>query len=366
MSIYIFFITFLIFVGVITELSQKSLKDILFKICSFFMGCILIFRYGQGTDYFTYNYLYNQIGDANSIQQLFELPIHGEGLWKIINYFFNKLGFSFEIFAMLISVFCFLSLIYAINKYVENYKILSLILSYPTVFLVYYMSAIRQGIVLGIFFSVLLNNFFQKRYFKYILIVIVCSFIHTSALVLLLLLIVPMLNKRIYNIIFIISISISLVLILNNGILDTINRSSMQFLERAVMLIIIYYLYQNSKNTNYTIKIFYNIYRLGFFVYLFFLSNHLLAARGTVYFKALELFIIPNLLYENNNLFDKAKIYLLVCMLIMFLTLKGISSFLVDGQYYTDNIFDYHYVSIFNSDDIHKYRSSNFYFNIID
>ena len=97
-----------------------------------------------------------------------------------------------------------------------------------------------------------------------------------------------------------------------------------------------------------------------------FLSNHLLAARGTVYFKALELFIIPNLLYENNNLFDKAKIYLLVCMLIMFLTLKGISSFLVDGQYYTDNIFDYHYVSIFNSDDIHKYRSSNFYFNIID
>ncbi|WP_346678058.1 MULTISPECIES: EpsG family protein [Thomasclavelia] len=356
MSLYICLIVFLLVTGIITELSKKKFKSILFKINALLMGIMLIFRFGQGSDYFSYMYIYSVLGKSNSLNQAINYPIHSEKLWKAINYIFAKMGVSYEIFILILSIFLFASFIYTINKYVNNYKILSLILSFHSIYLVYYMSAIRQGLVLAIFFTVLLDLFMNKKYIAYIFGVTICSFIHTSALALLIILIIPKLNKKIIFYLFSGGILISSFVIFSNGLINIINTVFLQFLERLVMLAIITYLYHKATSIDRVTKNFYYIYMIGFILYLVLIGNHLLSARGTMYFKAIEILIIPKLLTKNNVSIDRLIVYFGMCVMIFFLTAKNINAFLDEGNYYSKEIVNYHYVTIFNSDDIYKYR----------
>ena len=118
------------------------------------MTAVLSLRYGQGTDYFNYSDLYDMYSS-------FELAIKNpynhymEFLFRLICALFNTLGFSFCGFVAVVSLFN----MFCLNRFLKEYSknpIFSLLLFYPTFYLTYFFSIIRQAIVLSVFLVVIL------------------------------------------------------------------------------------------------------------------------------------------------------------------------------------------------------------------
>lgn len=365
-SVYIIIIILLcIGTYICTFKFNDKLKKYIFNVCFFLTSIILILRYGQGTDYFAYNYIYDSIGNCTSLDSVLNLHVHSEKLWNIINYLFQQINFSFEAFNVALSIIFSLSLYYFIKTYVRKNQLLALSLSISYVYLTYFMSGLRQGLVISIFITILLYLYNTKKFKIFIIVTLLCTGIHRSSLVFLLLLVIPYIKGKHWNYIYLLSFALSLIFIIYNNIsiINLIENSLLQFLERFIFFVIIIYLYNNTSNV---IKKEYNdlfiIYILGFLIYMIFIYNPLISARVSVYFRLTEIILIPNLLAKSKiELINKICIQYALVLILLFLSLKSLNANIEQGEYYSKNLMDYPYVSIFNKADIYKYRDSRFF-----
>lgn len=185
-----FILTILSIGEMANKVPYKKKGVILLTIC---LTLFLALRYGQGTDYYGYYLQYRWVEGTASL--LVNSLHHGELGWYMLLVIFNRLGFSYELFIALLSVTMML-LIYRTIKRYSPYGIISLLIFYPTFFLTYCFSAIRQGLVMCLFIGFGLEFLLNRKYLKYYILVFILCFFHKSAIVLAILPIVLKFRKR--------------------------------------------------------------------------------------------------------------------------------------------------------------------------
>lgn len=365
-------------------------KSKLFYLFSILLLAMLCFRYGQGTDYHEYEVQYSYINISSSY--LINTLDHGGLGWYILLVAFKKIGCSFSVFLGIISFAMMSSIIKAINRY-SPYKLLSLFILYPTFYLTFFYSAIRQGVVFSVFIGYGIQWLTDKKYIKYYIMVVVLFMIHSSALVLAFIPLALFIKNKKPTLSIIIALSIA-AFCGYSGILYSfaskiglylnylsVSISILAIFLRCILFYIVQTLYRatKEKDDSYTRieDVLYYIYIFGFVLYIMLAFSGTLSQRMTMPMKGIEIILIPILIAKINNRravgllnslnslhyvkIGRSSIPLAIVIVILALDvemIKNINSYLVQGNYYDwVNVFNYQYISIFNKEDIFKYIS---------
>lgn len=373
-------IGFALFVFSLFDLFSKKKVSMPFVFSSLILLFIICFRYGQGTDYFGYYWLYNQVGTLP--EELTNFSVHGELLWRLIESLFKQMNIDFPIFAGIVGFITMVFTLLVIKKR-SPYKVLSLFLLYPTFYLTYYLSGIRQGIVISSFLFLGIELLYEEKFIKYFIFTLFLSLIHTSAILLLML---PFLVKYkkinlkksfpfLLIIILIVFLSGSWKFIYSSVIAGAnvidIRISILGLFDRFIMFFIVCYLYSKSKkhnNIDNELKTYsdmlWKIYKISFIIVCLLFFTSTFSQRMTAPLKVVEVLLIPILIKNLHPNIGQIKrdafAFISIFLIILSIeTYKNIAAFLSQGKYY--NWVKPHnapIVTIFNKDDIKKYRST--------
>jgi hypothetical protein len=338
--------------------------------------CFLIFRYGQGSDYFHYVYLIGAL--AND----FERALINSDVWKIP----NEIGFTYISYfwikilhlspELLIAIFSGLSFI-IIYKFIVKYSdrpILSLFIFYCVFYLIYPFSAIRQAFCLSVFVFYMTPMLFERKYLKYYCLSLLLLTIHYSSVVLF---IIPLVNIvksfkiRDAFIVSIICLIIGVIFIFYLNILFSVfgaigakikiySNTSIDLvsllLRIALFILIIntnnYYDKDSIKN------LFLRIYIFGFLIYLMFFSSSLIASRLNVFMRYFEIILLTDyFLFMVNKKKLPSLHFSFIILIVSVIYFKNINSFIGQGPYMSGiKVYNYPYVSVFNKKKILKVR----------
>lgn len=326
---------------------------------------MMCLRYGQGTDYFAYKYLFNQVKELGYLSNL----IHGEIGFKLIcSIFTNK----FEILIIIISIYEIYMLKRFIDKKSEK-KSLSLLIFFPSIFMIYYLSALRQGIIFATILGCI-DLIEKEEWKKFTLIIIILSTIHIVALVYLL---IPLSTKiKTKHLLTILPISIVLGIINNSGLLTQVlfklplfnkylhyniaNISLLMFFEKLISMLVILYLCKKCDKNNFWNAWWLKAYLMGHIVFFILLPFSTMAGRIVNCFKLFEIYFIPIIILNSNK--SKLVGYIYFIMLSVIMYCHNVNSFIEQGKYYSNiNVINFPYISIIEKDKIYEYRDVNSY-----
>ena len=373
------------------EVYSKRDRKWIFLTIIIALSLLLCVRYGQGTDYFAYNYLYVKTGNLVAELSRNVSEIHGETLWRVIQSLFVSVGMPFEVFVAIIALITSYFTYLAINRY-SPYKVFSIFLLYPTYYLTYYYSAFRQGLIIAIFLGCGVNLLLKKRTAKYIILIFALSLIHIASLALLLIPLTNYLNiKTIKKIRWKKIIPIAIVLILLTAVSGigqrvgiyviaeikyyfSFNISILAILERTILFCAIYYFhnYKSKKKPTETEALLYKVYSIGYILFMLLLPFATPSQRITAAFKSTEILIIPII---TKRLFVKRKnelgikiqtAFIVILAITSVATVKNINTILYQGKYNEDiKIYNLKAVTIFNKKEIYNIRHSDVFMNAL-
>lgn len=372
-------------IAAIAELNNVgNRKTLIFRFLFLFMSLMLCFRYGQGTDYYPYQLQYERINVSSSL--LVNSLYHGEIGWYILMMIFKRAGCSFYLFIGVISALMMLGMYKAINRY-SPLKCLSLLIMFPTYYMTYMYSAVRQGIVLSLFLAYGLDFLRKKRLLFYYLLVILLALFHTSALVLLFL--PPLMKLRGKKPAFLIIIAFGMMVLFGyTGMLNRIAielgvfnyfKVSVSVPAIAVRLLLgfcvirMQMIIDRYEYDEYEVFLYY-IYIAGLIVYVMLSFAGTLSQRATMPMKAVELLLIPiqvSIITRIQNAgikvsmqrlkighFSILAISVLIIAVMNYELIKNINSYIGQGNYFDwVNPLNYPYVSIFGKERIFHFIS---------
>ena len=148
-----------------------------FWLCFLLLAGMLALRYGQGTDFFAYQFYYYEMSDT-----VFDFPlpdVHGEIGYQFLTNAFRLLHLPYEAFIFFLSVLQ-MGFLLAFFKHYHIDCVLALLLAMPTLYMTYFVSGLRQGVVLAAFLGVLFPLLEKKRYLAYLAGTLLCMLIHTA------------------------------------------------------------------------------------------------------------------------------------------------------------------------------------------
>jgi hypothetical protein len=202
---YLFIFILLSLFSFLSLLNSRTRKINYYWILFFFFVFTAGLRFETGTDYFSYQEIFNQ---TNSIDvfllsgQLSDIPV--EPLYSLLNSVFKTFKLNLNFMFLFISFVTNLLLFSSFKKYLGRYKILALVTYYCFVYFTLDMSGVRQSIAINIFlFS--FRYIKSKSFLKYFLLVFIAALFHVSALLCLVFyFILDRTYKSIYLLIFLI------------------------------------------------------------------------------------------------------------------------------------------------------------------
>ena len=352
-----YFIPFIVLsLFTIIEIQEKDKRHYLFYAAFLFLTIAICLRYGQGTDYFGY-------------MNVFLRRDHGEIGYTILQEVFGALGLPFELLAAVIALFQMLCIQRGIMKY-SPYKLFSLLLMYPTIYLTYFFSAIRQGIVIAFFLGFMLEWLFEDKWLKYVIACIILATFHSSALVLLPLVIIKKIdNKMLWGglgaaaligilLFFIPAEWLSFIKIgAVQYHIQAIELSPLGLAERTVMFVMITYFYHKTRGniqiiSEEQLRILYRIYFCGYILAVLFFPWQLLSSRMGAAMKAVELILIPIFACEEKQIRKYIVSFMTAYVLLM--TTKNIQSYINQNNYEGYNVITYPYYSIWDKEEAKK------------
>lgn len=352
-----YFIPFIVLsLFTIIEIQEKDKRHYLFYAAFLFLTIAICLRYGQGTDYFGY-------------MNVFLRRDHGEIGYTILQEVFGALGLPFELLAAVIALFQMLCIQRGIMKY-SPYKLFSLLLMYPTIYLTYFFSAIRQGIVIAFFLGFMLEWLFEDKWLKYVIACIILATFHSSALVLLPLVIIKKIdNKMLWGglgaaaligilLFFIPAEWLSFIKIgAVQYHIQAIELSPLGLAERTVMFVMITYFYHKTRRniqiiSEEQLRILYRIYFCGYILAVMFFPWQLLSSRMGAAMKAVELILIPVFACEEKQIRKYIVFFMTAYVLLM--TTKNIQSYINQNNYEGYNVITYPYYSIWDKEEAKK------------
>lgn len=353
---------------------EPRLRRLLYWMCFFGLTAMLALRYGQGTDWFAYNYLYSLA--PNTIDfgaNYYSADVHAEWGWKLINNVLKSSGASFTVLTVSLSLIEMVCLHRSIRLFGKKTP-LTLLISYPTIYLTYFFSALRQGVVLAVFLGIMLP-LYKERKPLYVLVALLLCQIHAVSIILLLPLLFDRVSDKSLGVFLAASFIIgttsflwleSFVRLIGLSY-SFVHPSPLAFLYRMSMSLVVFFLYQakrtravSGEDGDRDVRLLLRFYVLGLVIYLAFLSNSLMASRLAIMFMAVEIALIPKLMPDSLSP-QVVVLSLLVVAMTATMTTKNIDSYISQGGYYPFvHIETYPYVTIFNQSDIYFYRSDRY------
>lgn len=376
---YIYFILFLTVLIMALISLKRDISDFTIAVIFVIIAAMLVIRYGQGTDYFAYNYL---IERNTSLHDAITDTIdnHGETGFRVLAVLFHgKAGLMIA----MVSLYDMAMTARFLWKCCSN-KAFTLLLFFPSVLLTYYFSAIRQGIVIATVLGLGITLIENKAWKRYILMCLVLSMIHMVALVLL---IIPVLERVSLKMELTIFLPVSLAL----GIIISVPLTRQYLLlmpvigkyiglypagngvgighilmriTTLVIIMLFYYSWKRETGPMEDDPWWIKAYIIGQILYFALMPYMLIATRVYILFKVLELWFVPNMLLQNNRYKQIVATYFILLMTIVYM--GNINSYIHEGDYKENiNCINYPYVTVFNKDDIWKYRTPDQYFQYI-
>lgn len=349
-------------------ITKKIDRNCIFFFFSIIIASCLILRFGVGVDYFGYYEIYTVYKKSFS---LYTEPIFG-----LLNFVFNKIGVPFSSFMGFISLLMIVSTLKTINTYSEN-KIFSLYLFFTLYYSVYYESAIRAGFVISLFIYAYFNFLRNGKTMQYYLLVLIAIGFHYTAAIFLFVPMIKKINSRIFVtykyflLLFLVcfvfsffmqkffSIMVAKIIPKYSYYLGKkiFSRSYLTILLCFIRGIFVITLYKKSKKFVSRKDLFdLKIYLFGIYFYTLF-SCFSISSRFGDYFLFFEIFLFAKYI-KPKTVNSRCLMFVLIVFSILFL-IKDISSFIDYGQYKTNSIFEYPYVSVFNKDEIFRFRKTN-------
>lgn len=376
----------LIFIVLLLASTYEFFSESSKKIGIFLFLMLLVFvtlRYGQGSDYFNYIYLFSNSSDEfeNLIINRDISHITTELGFSAISYIWLKLfSLSPESLSALFSAISFIFIWLFIKKYSVK-PILSLFIFYCTFYLIYPFSGIRQGVCISIFIYYLIPLLYKRNYIKYYLWSLVLFSIHFSSIILFILPVVNLVknyNLKQVSILAIVALGAGIALnqllfsffstldLIGSKVSTYTQNSSFDILSLLLRIVIFVPIIQtyNIYERNSIRDLFLKIYILGFLLYLTFMTSALISSRINVYMRYFEIILLVDLLqYLFLKKTNKVLAYTYIIAIMSFLYVKNIDSFIVQGSYYGHiNFYNYPYVTMFDKKKIDDYRYIEPYF----
>lgn len=364
---WLIFIALLI--GAYLEVSNKRINIKRFYIIYTILILLATLRQGQGSDYYNYLQIYNEIRDLTR-NSVFPILLSKDPGYSLLNYLAISVGCPFELFSALCSFGIMLILLPYFRDSCSK-SLISLFIFYTTFYLIYPFSAIRQGFTIAFFVSVLYPLLREKKHLLYALLTIIASSIHSSLLVVL---VVPFVYEKTISrnkLLLVIILSLFVLFIYNpferivslsgyNRFSDYLDKTSMSYLAILIrgalvtsLFLIPERIYRSDRELN-NIRI---LFVLGFFIYSVFSFSDLIASRLFIYFQVLQGLFLVRMIYSTN--LKKISHQLCSCFLLIstVLFVKNINSFIVEGKYQNCTVLSYPYLSLFDSkSEISYYR----------
>lgn len=373
MSLYLIVFAGMVGCGVY-EYRKGRTQDRLYWTVLFVLGMMLCFRYAQGTDYYGYYVNYLLTPKIWNPIKVFTIKIHGEIGWLLLCALCRAFAMPFDMLVFFISLFE----MWCIHRFVSRWcplRTVALLLIYPTIYLTYAMSALRQGMVLLFFLGFMIEWFHQKKWKHYIIGTFVCILFHSSAVVFLVLFALRWITLDGKWALLLIGLSAAGGLMASwllpriSSVFAFYASSSFSIAaigERAVSLTVILYIFwdklKDRGNRN-ILWLMLQIYLYGVVIYAFLMWNALISARFNIFFKSVELMLFtvallrpgkfPILGLRNK---DAVAAYLLLLTVVMYF--KNINSYIIQGDFFAGtNVFNYPYFSIFDMDAVESWRT---------
>jgi len=354
---------FVIFISLLVELKTRKIQSGLFYLSYLLMTLIVVFRYGQGTDYFGYMFLYNHV-DLTS-------PVYQKDIgFSLLCYWSTNVGMSYVTFSSLFALVT-MAIFFPFFNNICKKSMMPVFLFYAYIFLIYPASGIRQGLTLAILLGILYPLLIRKKYIFYYLVLFLGSSIHGSLLICAIIPFIKLINfkKNIAILLFLIATAISLLNIniysilpfalpQNRGVIldgdDAFNFTGKIF---RIIIILIYLSIPVKYYKGHLLEL-RNIVFTGYLIYSLLSFIGTVAARIEIYFRAFELLLLYLLLY-NTFITKTAKYYFMLIVLYSVLFFKNIKSQIDQGDYVNTNILSYPFISIFNPEKIKEVRKDD-------
>lgn len=322
------------------------------------MTLMAVLRYGQGTDYLAYAYLYTI--DYYPHVDL----VNKEPGYVFFAFMLNKLGFPFEVYAALLAIAEMYGFYRCISRF-SPYKTMGLLLLYPTLYLTYMFSGLRQAGAIAIFCGFAVPLLLDKKWLKYVLAILAAACFHKTALLMLAL---PIIYKIRYKyvcrlvpaaitagiIICFLDVSSILRFILQDRAYvymeswGNADISIMGLAERTILAGFVLWNTWRTEAEEDRIIIFSKIYLVGYMLSAVAARYSLMSSRLGVYCKALDIVLIPMLLYRMKP--RNRKLVTAVVLMYAFVFLyKNILMYIGQGGYHA-TAWTYPYISIFNKE----------------
>lgn len=385
---YIFLLLILVICS-IYEVVNRLTNSKIYYFLLVLLTLVLCFRYMQGTDYPSYYRMYKLLSPNAGFWV--NVLYHGEIGWQDTMILAKRIGLDFFEFIICLSIIE----MFLIHRFISDfspYRITSLLLLYPTYYLTYLSSALRQGLVLSIFLGISVPLLLKKKYCWYIVSVLLETSFHSASIVLLLLPVaIRFVDFDKSSMLFVFSMVLSVILFVLAllGLLGghySIGVSVLGILIRVIFFYMIMELYKPIKNSAFDSiavplmiekeDILYRMYLIGFLISIILMFSDLLSQRLTMPIKAIEISLFPLLLnMVSSSGEEKAKgvsyllirgnreknsipiFYFIVVAIVCVETIKNLNSYLIQGRYYDwVTIWSYPYSNIFDKSLINNFR----------
>lgn len=302
---YLSFIYLVVYQLIYNKIENRRLRDILGLLP---LVLIIVFRFGLGPDYFSYQYIYENLPIGN-FGMIFNYENHIDIGYKILMFVFRNFNVTFHLYFTILNLIT-LFIFYKWLKDNSEYFPISLVLFYTMFFFVWVLSSVRQGIVIAISMYLFFNKKKQISPIKGFIAIILLGTIHKSALFVFVLLLLGKREWKKNDHLYFLGISVLSTLLpvawivekfafLSpvKWIVDRYMTSSIGFLDisslmRLFFFSIIFIFYDHIADDNYSRKIV-NTSLIGFSLYFLLKFSELTASRATVYSFMLVLLIIP-------------------------------------------------------------------------
>ena len=352
-------------------------KKILFYFFAFILAVLAFFRYGIGIDYFAYQYLFGMLQPSLFYELKYSI-LEQEVGFRAIGALFKSWGINYQVY---LAFFSFVNLLYIV-KLCKRYSInptLALVLFFSFYYVTWLFSAIRQGLVIAVGLYYLLKCIEERKPIKLILISLLLSSIHISALILIFLYVASKFNfkKRSLMILSVISIMFSF---LPTGVLISklswlpligskliyiesttgINSLDFQSIARILLLLMALVFYDYYSKQNEVSKKIINLYIISIIMYFLFQFSELIAARFAIYGKFLDIIILSNVLYHYKERINRL-IYIYLIFVLCSLYLYKETNNQINGALFKEYKYP-PYVNIFNKEEFefkNPYRTLN-------
>lgn len=355
---YQFVLVWLVIAAVIQLFKPEAkINKILFWISVAILTYMQAFRYGQGSDYWGYRTIYASAPYRRGFPLYwYTCSLHGEVGFKFLINLFTNFGISATVFYGIFGTVIMGMIIWAIKK-ISPYENLSLLLFYPTFYLSYVLSGVRQAMVTAIFLAFALRLLQEEKYVKYVIITLICASIHVMALFFLVLIPIKWIRDKwiLYCIpvVWVGGILIAftpihewLGMLPGLGRLANVEISLGGLAERTLMFGIISFLYWYGERKSDKITFLYKVYGVGYLVAIAGMVTAYGSQRITMPLKAVEIILIPILLAEYGSIFYKKATWVGVAGISLIMSLKNLQLYRVEY-----NAFNYPYISIWNERD---------------